>query len=186
MASHAEDAARSEPAVPGSATIRVGIITVSDKASRGERQDEGGPTIRDVAVANGWTVDALEVVPDERGQIAEQIRAMADERESDLVFTTGGTGLSPRDVTPQATQSVLDYEVPGLAEAMRAASISKTPAAMTSRAVAGVRGRTLVVNLPGNPKGVRECLEAILPALPHAVGVMRGDVGEHNRPASGG
>ncbi len=186
MASHAEDAARSEQPEHGAATIRVGIITVSDKASRGERQDEGGPAIRDVAVTNGWTVEAQAVVPDERDQIAERIREMADERNSDLVFTTGGTGLSPRDVTPQATQSVLDYEVPGLAEAMRAASISKTPAAMTSRAVAGVRGRTLVVNLPGNPKGVRECLEAILPALPHAIGVMRGDVGEHNRPASDG
>ena len=170
----------------GGATISVGIITVSDKASRGERRDEGGPAIRETALAHGWEVGELVVVPDERDQIAAQIRSMADERRFDLVFTTGGTGLSPRDVTPQATQSVLDYEVPGLAEAMRAASISKTPAAMTSRAVAGVRGRTLIVNLPGNPNGVRECLAAIQPALPHAVGVMRGDVGEHNRPTSGG
>ena len=186
MASHADPGAQppAEPHAHGGGTIAVGIITVSDKASRGERQDEGGPAIRDIAVANGWTVGALVVVPDDREQISEQIRTMADGRRFDLVFTTGGTGLSPRDVTPQATLAVVDYEVPGLAEAMRAASIPKTPAAMTSRAVAGVRGRTLVVNLPGNPNGVRECLEAIQPALPHAVGVMRGDVGEHNRPTA--
>ena len=186
MASHAEGSRQSAASAdePGRGAIVVGIITVSDKASRGEREDQGGPAIREIAEANGWSVGALVVVPDERERSAEQIRAMADERRFDLVFTTGGTGLSPRDVTPQATLGVVDYEVPGLAEAMRAASISKTPAAMTSRAVAGVRGRTLVVNLPGNPNGVRECLAAIQPALPHAVGVMRGDVGEHNRPSA--
>lgn len=165
-------------------TISVGIITVSDKASRGERQDTGGPTVRELALGAGFATGDQVVVPDERARIADEIRRMADERQYDLVFTTGGTGLSPRDVTPQATLETLDYEVPGLAEAMRAESLKKTPAAMTSRAVAGVRGRTLVVNLPGSPKAVRECLEVILPALPHAVSVMRGAVGDHQRPAA--
>ena len=162
--------------------IAVGIITVSDKSSRGEREDEGGKVIREIVLANGAAVGGYAVVPDERDEIAAQIRAMADERAFDVVFTTGGTGLSPRDVTPEATLSVLDYQVPGLAEAMRAESFKKTPAGILSRAVAGVRGRTLVVNLPGSPKGVRECLEVIMPAIPHAVSVMRGEVGEHTRP----
>jgi molybdopterin adenylyltransferase len=166
-------------------TISVGIVTVSDKASRGEREDAGGPAIREVALAAGFAVGEMLVVPDEQDRIAEAIRRLADERRLDLIFTTGGTGLAPRDVTPQATRSVVDYEVPGIAEAMRAESLKKTPAAMTSRAIAGVRGRTLVVNLPGSPKGVRECLEVILPALPHAVSVMRGGVGDHQRPATG-
>jgi molybdenum cofactor synthesis domain-containing protein len=165
-------------------TISVGIITVSDKASRGERQDAGGPAIQELVLGAGFAVGDTAIVPDEQAQIADEIRRMADERQYDLVLTTGGTGLSPRDVTPQATLDVLDYQVPGLAEAMRAESLKQTPAAMTSRAVAGVRGRTLVVNLPGSPKGVRECLEVILPALPHAVGVMRGSVGDHQRPAA--
>jgi molybdopterin adenylyltransferase len=162
--------------------IAVGIITVSDKSSRGEREDEGGKTIRQIVEGSGSTVGAYVVVPDERDQIAAQIRQMADERRLDVVLTTGGTGLSPRDVTPEATRSAIDYEVPGLAEAMRAESFKQTPAGILSRAVSGVRGRTLVVNLPGNPKGVRECLDVILPAIPHAVSVMRGEVGEHTRP----
>ncbi len=162
--------------------IAVGIITISDKASRGKREDLGGPAIREIALAAGFAVGEVAVVPDEQAQIAGQIRRMADERHYDLVLTTGGTGLSPRDVTPQATLESIDFQVPGLAEAMRAASLKQTPAAMTSRAVAGVRGRTLVVNLPGSPKGVRECLDVILPALPHAVSVMRGTVGDHARP----
>jgi molybdopterin adenylyltransferase len=169
---------------PASDLISVGIITVSDKSSRGEREDEGGPAIREIVLAGGAAVGAYAIVPDEQDEVAAQIRSMADERQFDVVLTTGGTGLSPRDVTPQATLSVIDYEVPGLAEVMRAESFKKTPAAALSRAVAGVRGRTLVVNLPGNPKGVRECLEVIMPVLPHAVGTVRGEVGEHSRPAS--
>jgi molybdenum cofactor synthesis domain-containing protein len=165
--------------------VIVGIITVSDKSSRGEREDAGGPAIREIVLVAGAAVGEYVIVADEQDEIAAQLRHMADERQFDLVFTTGGTGLAVRDVTPQATQSTLDYEVPGIAETMRAVSLAKTPAAMTSRAVAGVRGRTLIVNLPGSPKAVRECLEAILPALPHAVAVMRGDVGDHARPGSG-
>lgn len=165
-----------------SRTVAVGVITVSDTSSRGEREDEGGATIREIVLESGAAIGAYVVVPDEREQIADQIRTMADERNFDVVFTTGGTGLSPRDVTPEATLAVIDYQVPGLAEAMRAESFRKTPAGILSRAIAGVRGRTLVVNLPGNPRGVRECLDVIMPAIPHAVNVMRGEVGEHTPP----
>jgi len=163
--------------------MSVGIITVSDKASRGEREDLGGPAIREVMLGAGAAIGEYVIVPDEPERISGQIRRMADERRLDVVFTTGGTGLAARDVTPQATLACLDYQVPGIAEAMRAASLLKTPAAMTSRAVAGVRGRTLVINLPGSPKGVRECLEVVLPALPHAVSLLRGETGDHQRPA---
>jgi molybdopterin adenylyltransferase len=130
------------------------------------------------------TVAEYLVIPDEQPEIEAALRDLADQRDLDLVFSTGGTGLAPRDVTPQATLAVVDYQVPGLAEAMRAASLAKTPAAMISRAVAGVRRRTLIVNLPGSPKGARECLEAILPALPHAVSTLRTEVGDHLAPTS--
>jgi molybdenum cofactor synthesis domain-containing protein len=165
--------------------ISVGILTISDKASAGVRDDRGGPTIREIVEAAGARVAAYEVIPDEQPEIAGALTRLADERDLDVVFTTGGTGLAPRDVTPQATLAVIDYEVPGLAEAMRAASLAQTPAAMLSRAVAGVRRRTLIVNLPGNPKGVRECLEVVMPAIPHAVSTLRAEVGEHQAPSAG-
>ncbi|MDO8691916.1 MAG: MogA/MoaB family molybdenum cofactor biosynthesis protein, partial [Dehalococcoidia bacterium] len=121
-------------------------------------------------------------VPDEREQIQEKLVAWADGLQVDVVLTTGGTGLAPRDVTPTATLEVIDYQVPGLPEAMRAESLKKTPNAMLSRMVAGVRGHTLIVNLPGSPRAVQECLDVIRPALPHAVQTLRGEVGDHARP----
>ena len=159
--------------------VRVGILTVSTKGARGERADTSGAAIRELLAPLGATVVHYQIVPDDRATIARLLRAWADDGQVDLILTTGGTGLGPRDVTPQATRSVVDYEVPGLAEAMRMESLKKTPMAMLARAVAGVRGRSLVVNLPGSPKGVRECLEVVAPALRHAVEILRGDVGEH-------
>ncbi|MFN8523111.1 MAG: molybdopterin adenylyltransferase [Chloroflexota bacterium] len=170
----------------GDSPVSVGIITVSDKSSRGEREDLGGPAIREVVESAGFLVVDAVVVPDEQDQIGGAIVRLADSAHADLVLTTGGTGLAARDVTPQATHAVIAYEVPGIAEAMRAASLLKTPAAMTSRAIAGVRGSTLVINLPGSPKAVRECLEVVLPALPHAVQLLRGRSGDHNRPEAAG
>jgi molybdenum cofactor synthesis domain-containing protein len=167
------------------AQISVGIITISDKASQRQRDDRGGPTIRERMEASGAGIAEYLIVPDEQDQISAALSKLVDERALDLVLTTGGTGLAPRDVTPQATLAVIDYQVPGLAEAMRAASLAKTPAAMLSRAVAGVRGRTLIVNLPGSPNGVRECLEVILPAIPHAIATLRAEVGDHQAPLAG-
>lgn len=164
--------------------IRTAILTISDKASRGEREDLGGPMIgRMLEEADiGATLVDYFVVPDEQEAIMDALARLADRRDVDLILTTGGTGLAPRDVTPQATQAVLEYEVPGFAEAMRAESIRITPAGMLSRGVAGVRNRTLILNLPGNPKAVRETLTVVLPALPHAIHTLRGEVGEHTRP----
>src|SRR5262249_55414260 len=145
------------------------------------REDAAGPAIRDTLSAAG--VDYAEVdyrvIPDEQPQIAEALFHLSERVDVDLILTTGGTGLAPRDVTPQATLATIEYEVPGIAEAMRAASLRVTPAGMLSRAVAGVRRRTLIVNLPGNPKAVRENLNAVAAALPHAISTLRGEVGEH-------
>jgi molybdopterin adenylyltransferase len=164
------------------ARISVSVLTVSDKASAGERDDRAGPAIKEIVEAAGAQVVEYKVVPDEQAQVSVALTQLADERDVDVVLTTGGTGLAPRDVTPQATLEVIDYQVPGLAEAMRAASLAQTPAAMLSRAVAGVRRRTLIVNLPGNPKGVRECLKVIMPAIPHAISTLRAEVGDHQAP----
>lgn len=158
--------------------IRAGILTISDKGARGERPDTSGETIQQM-VAGIATVERREVIPDEREAIADRLRRWADDEGLDIILTTGGTGLGPRDVTPEATRSVIDYEVPGLAEAMRAEGMRHTPMAMLSRALAGVRGRTLILNLPGSPRGVRENLAAVLPVLPHAVQLLRGEATEH-------
>lgn len=162
---------------------RVGILTVSDRGSRGEYRDLSGPVIREVIVGSlGASVELEAVVPDERDVIGGTLLAWADERGVDLVLTTGGTGFAPRDVTPEATADVLDRAAPGLVEAMRAASLAITPHAMLSRAVAGIRGHTLIVNLPGSPKAARENLQTILPALPHALELLRGEKGSDRHP----
>jgi molybdopterin adenylyltransferase len=163
--------------------IHVGILTISDRGSRGEYRDLSGPAICALVTERlGAAVDRQAVVPDERPLIAGTLCAWADEAALDLVLTTGGTGFAPRDVTPEATRDVVEREAPGLAEAMRAASLRVTPHAMLSRAVAGIRGRTLIVNLPGSPKAVRENLETILPALPHAIELLQGEKGADRHP----
>jgi molybdopterin adenylyltransferase len=157
---------------------RVGIVTVSDRASQGEYEDHSGPVIRDVVSGRlGWQIAVEEIVPDDRDAIVAALRRLADDEKLDLVLTTGGTGFSPRDVTPEATLEVMDRTAPGLAEAMRAASLRVTPHAMLSRAVCGMRGHTLIVNLPGSPKAVRENLAVILPVLPHAIDLLAGTPG---------
>jgi molybdopterin adenylyltransferase len=161
--------------------VNVAIVTVSDKSSRGEREDLGGPAIRELLPDADFV--GYRVVPDEQDLIAAHLQDLCADKDVDVVLTTGGTGLAPRDVTPQATLSVIEYEVPGIGEAMRAESVKVTPAGMLSRGVAGVLNRTLIVNLPGSPKAVREILAVIAPALPHAVSTLRGEVGEHTRPA---
>ena len=156
----------------------VGILTISDKGWRGEREDESGKVIREYL--RGERVIEYEVIPDEKEIIAQKLKDWADGGGLDLIVTTGGTGLGPRDVTPEATLAVVDRVVPGLAEAMRVESLKKTPLAMLSRAIAGTRGECLIINLPGSPKAVRECLEVILPALPHAIEIIKGEVKEHD------
>lgn len=159
--------------------FRVGILTVSDKGSRGQRVDTSSGAIRELLAGLSAQVERYEVVPDEQDVIAGRLRAWADEERLDLILTTGGTGLSPRDVTPEATLSVIDRSVPGMAEAMRQAGLGQTPMAMLSRAVAGLRGRTLIVNLPGSERGVRQNLAQLLPVLPHALETLRGEAGDH-------
>ena len=157
--------------------FRIGIITASDKGSRGEREDVSGQIIREMIGEIGTVCQYL-IVPDDEPALRSAMKHMADNQGIDLILTTGGTGLGPRDVTPDATLSVIDKVVPGIAEAMRAESLKKTSRAMLSRAVAGMRGRTLIINLPGSPKGVRECLEVVLPALEHGLAIMTGKTGE--------
>jgi len=160
--------------------ITVGILTVSDSSYRGEREDLSGPLIREMVTERLKAKVELEaVVPDDVNIIKGTLMVWADEVGLDLIITTGGTGFGPRDVTPEATKAVIERETPGLAEAMRAEGLKVTPHAMLSRAVCGIRGRTLIVNLPGSPKAVRENLETILPAIPHGIELLQGGKGGH-------
>jgi molybdopterin adenylyltransferase len=159
--------------------FNAGVLTVSDKGSRGQRQDISGGVIREMLAGIEGNVVKYEIVPDERDIISARLIEWADGGEVDVIITDGGTGLAERDVTPEATLAVIDRAVPGIAEAMRAKSLEKTPTAMLSRAAAGLRGRCLIVNLPGSAKAVRECLEIIMPAIPHAVEIIKGEVTEH-------
>ncbi|MFP5250643.1 MAG: molybdenum cofactor biosynthesis protein B [Acidobacteriota bacterium] len=155
--------------------MKAAILTVSDKGHRGEREDTSGPALSAWLAERGVTVVWTRILPDSAPDIAAQLIEWADSRIPDLILTTGGTGVSPRDVTPEATRRVLEREIPGMAEAMRAASLAKTPYAILSRAVAGIRGQSLIVNLPGSPKGAVENLEAVWRAVAHAVGKIQGD-----------
>jgi molybdenum cofactor synthesis domain-containing protein len=155
-----------------------GVLTISDKGSQGKRVDESGQTAVNLLQGAGFSVVQTKIVPDDRQQIARTLIDWADKDCLSLVVTSGGTGLSPRDVTPQAMKEVIDFEVPGMAEAMRAESLKKTPHAMISRAMVGVRKRCLIINLPGSPGGVRDNLSVVLPALKHALEKLGGDTAD--------
>ena len=159
----------------------VGILTISTKGAAGEREDASGEVIRELVTAPPLSATVAEraIVADDRAAIEQILRRWADESHMDLILTTGGTGLSPTDITPEATLAVLDRQAPGIVEAMRRETRAKTPFAMLSRAVAGTRGATLIINLPGSPKGVRECLEVVLLVLPHAIDLVSGRHTEH-------
>jgi len=158
--------------------MKAGILTVSDRGSRGERVDASGPALKRWLEDRGVTTGRLEIVPDEEDRIAPVLRKWADEEEFEIILTTGGTGVSPRDVTPEATLKVVERTIPGFGERMRGKSLEKTPTAILSRAIAGVRKRSLIINLPGSPKGAVENLEAVWDAVPHAVAKIRGDESE--------
>ena len=150
------------------------VVTVSDRSFRGERPDGSGPVVKELLEGAGYRVVRVEIVPDEQREIEGVLTALADKEDVALVVTTGGTGFAPRDVTPEATIAVCQRLAPGIPEAMRQASLAITPRAMLSRAAAGIRGRTLIVNLPGSPKAAKENLEAVLPALDHGLAMLRG------------
>jgi len=162
--------------------MRVGILTISDRASQGVYEDQSGPALREVIQKHfGEDIDLMHIVPDDFMEIKRALLKWCDDAHLDLILTTGGTGFSPRDVTPEATRQVIEREAPGLVQAMIAASLQKTPHAMLSRMVAGIRGQTLIVNLPGSPKAACENLETILPAIPHAIELLRGTAGDRHQ-----
>ncbi len=156
-------------------TIRFGILTLSDRSSRGEREDLSGPALVRLIQTRGWSIVKQSLLPDDESAIRQILIDWADNNEADVILTTGGTGFAPRDVTPEATRAVIEREAPGLAEAMRAASLQITPHSMLSRIVTGIRKKTLIINLPGSPKGAVENLQVLIPVLPHAVQLLRDD-----------
>ena len=158
-------------------SIKFAILTVSDRSSSGLREDLSGPVLQGAVEDYGWEVTQTDIVPDEISAIEERLRQWSDSGKNNLILTTGGTGFTPRDVTPEATKAVLDRNAPGLAEAMRAGSLTITPHAMLSRSVAGIRKKTLIINLPGSPKGALENFRIIAPVLPHAVQLLENDSG---------
>ena len=164
----------------------LGILTISDKGAQGQRYDRSGEVIRENLSRLDCQVLEYDIVPDEKEIIANRLAAWADMGEMDVILTTGGTGLSQRDVTPEATLAVVDRVVPGFAEAMRVRNLDNRPMAMLSRATAGVRGKCMIINLPGSPKAVQECLEVVVPAIPHAVEIIKGEVTEHIGQDTGG
>jgi molybdenum cofactor synthesis domain-containing protein len=161
----------------GTERFTIGVLTLSDKGARGEREDESGRVLQEMVAPLGEIV-RYQVIPDEEELIVATLVEWVDKDGVDLILTTGGTGLSPRDITPEATARVIEREIPGMAEAMRAASMAKTPHAMISRALAGVRRQSIIINLPGSPKGVRENLDVVYPALEHALLKLKGDPSE--------
>ena len=163
------------PSIHPGKQIQFGILTLSDRSSRGERSDSSGPALARLIEAQGWMIAKQSLLPDDESAIRQILTEWADSGELDIILTTGGTGFAPRDVTPEATRAVINREASGLAEAMRAESLKITPHAMLSRIVTGIRKKTLIVNLPGSPKGAVENLQVILPVLPHAVQLLRDD-----------
>ncbi len=155
--------------------IRFGILTLSDRSSKGEREDASGPALAHLIRAQNWSVVKQHILPDDESAIRAALTEWADSGDFDIILTTGSTGFAKRDVAPEATRAVIQRDAPGLAEAMRAESLKKTPHAMLSRAIAGIRGQTLIINLPGSPKGAVENLQTILPVLPHAVQLLKED-----------
>jgi len=156
-------------------TLRFAVLTVSDRSSRGERTDESGPALVNAITRQGWEVTLQHILPDDFRMLSELLKSWSSRDDVDIILTTGGTGFAPRDVTPEATRTVIERDAPGLAEAMRTASAAKSPHAMLSRAVAGIRGKTLIINLPGSPKGAVENFQVVAPALEHALKLLRED-----------
>jgi len=159
--------------------LRFGILTVSDRSSRGERVDASGPALVELVQSQGWQVIGQKIVPDEIKEIRIALKTWADSGNMDVILTTGGTGFAPRDVTPEATRAIVERFTPGLDEAMRAASLQVTPHAMLSRSISGIRSRTLIINLPGSPKGASENLQVVFPVLEHAVKLLRDEDAGH-------